>query len=86
MKYTPVGVGIAKHIILIHFINEHTGKVVDKQLRCRDFLEYFSNRVPCLIGMKACGDSQHWARELTNLGLKVKLLQARFVKAFVIGK
>ncbi len=32
MKYTPVGVDIAKHVIQIHFINEHTGEVVDKQL------------------------------------------------------
>lgn len=85
MKYTPVGVDIAKHVIQIHFINEHTGEVVDKQLRRQDFLTFFGNREPCLIGMEACGGSQHWARELTKLGHKVRLLQARFVKAFVMG-
>lgn len=46
---------------------------------------FFCNREPCLIGMEACGGSQHWARELTKLGHKVRLLQARFVKAFVMG-
>lgn len=85
MKYTPIGVDIAKHLIQVHFINEHTGEVVDKQLRSKDFLTFFSNREPCLIGMEACGGSQHWARELAKLGHKVRLLQARFVKAFVIG-
>lgn len=35
--------------------------------------------------MEACGGSQHWARELTTLGHKVRLMQARFVKAFVMG-
>ncbi|MFE8099929.1 IS110 family transposase [Brenneria goodwinii] len=85
MKYTPVGVDIAKHLIQVHFINEHTGEVVDKQIRRQDFLTYFSNREPCLIGMEACGGSQHWARELKKLGHEVRLLQARFVKAFVIG-
>lgn len=55
MKYTPVGVDIAKHLIQVHFINEHTGEVVDKQLRSKDFLTFFSNREPCLIGMEACG-------------------------------
>ncbi|HBA5267145.1 TPA: transposase, partial [Escherichia coli] len=85
MKYTPVGVDIAKHVIQVHFINEHTGEVVDKQVRRQDFLAYFSNREPCLIGMEACGGSQHWARELTKQGHKVRLLQARFVKAFVMG-
>lgn len=72
MKYTPVGVDIAKHLIQIHFIDEHTGEVVDKQLRNQDFLVFFSNREPCLIGMEACGGSQHWARELT---LKLKLVK-----------
>ena len=85
MKYTPVGVDIAKHVIQIHFINEHTGEVVDKQLRRQDFLTFFGNREPCMIGMEACGGSQHWARELTKLGHKVRLLQARFVKTFVMG-
>lgn len=85
MRYTPVGVDIAKHVIQVHFINEHTGEVVDKQVRRQDLLAYFSNREPCLIGMEACGGSQHWARELTKQGHKVRLLQARFVKAFVMG-
>lgn len=85
MKYTPVGVDIAKHLIQVHFINEHTGEVVDKQLRSKDFLSFFSNREPCLIGMEACGGSQHWARELKKLGHQVRLLQGRFVKAFVMG-
>ncbi|EBC0633274.1 IS110 family transposase [Salmonella enterica] len=85
MKYTPVGVDIAKHVIQVHFIDEHTGEVIDKQLRRQDFLMFFCNREPCLIGIEACGGSQHWARELTKLGHKVRLLQARFVKAFVTG-
>ncbi|CDL86736.1 transposase [Xenorhabdus cabanillasii JM26] len=85
MKYTPVGVDIAKHLIQVHFIDEHTGEVVDKQLRSKDFLTFFSNREPCLIGMEACGGSQHWARELTKLGHQVKLMQGRLVKAFVMG-
>jgi transposase len=85
MKYTPVGVDIAKHLVQVHFIDEHSGEVVDKQLRSQDFLLFFSNRETCLIGMEACGGSQHWARELTKQGHQVRLLQARFVKAFVMG-
>lgn len=85
MKYTPVGVDIAKHLIQVHFIDEHSGEVVDKQIRSQDFLQFFSNREPCLIGMESCGGSQHWARELTKLGHKVRLLQGKFVKAFVMG-
>lgn len=85
MKYIPVGVDIAKHLIQVHFVDEHTGEIVDKQIKRDAFLTYFSNREPCLIGMEACGGSQHWARELHKLGHKVRLLKGRFVRAFVMG-
>jgi transposase len=85
MKYTPVGVDIAKHLMQVHFIDEHTGEVIDKQIKRDTFLEFFSNREPCLLGMEACGGSQYWARELKKLGHTVRLLQGRFVKAFVMG-
>jgi transposase len=85
MKYIPVGVDIAKHLMQVHFIDEHTGEVIDKQIKRAALLEYFSNREPCLIGMEACGGSQYWARELEKLGHKVRLLQGKFVKAFVMG-
>lgn len=71
MKYTPVGVDIAKYLIQVHFINEYTGEVVDNQVFRQDFMTIFSKREPCLIGMAACGGSLHWGRELTKLGHKV---------------
>lgn len=37
MKYTPVGVDIAKHLIQLHFIDENSGEVIDKQIRRQDF-------------------------------------------------
>ena len=46
---------------------------------------HFANRAPCLIGMEACGGSQHWTRELQKLGHQVKLLSARRVEPFVGG-
>jgi transposase len=85
MKYIPVGVDIAKHLMQIHYVDPHSGEVIDKKVKREAFLRFFSNREPCLIGMEACGGSQFWARELVKLGHKVKLLQGRFVKAFVMG-
>ena len=35
--------------------------------------------------MEACGGSQYWARELEKQGHKVRLLQGKFVRAFVMG-
>ena len=45
MKYIPVGVDIAKHLIQVHFIDEHTGEVVDKQIKRNVFLTYCSGQV-----------------------------------------
>lgn len=34
MKYTPVGVDIAKHLMQVHFIDEHTGEVPHRADQC----------------------------------------------------
>jgi len=59
--------------------------VVNRALRRSALLQHFVNRAPCLIGMEACSGAQHWAREFAKLGHQVRLLPARFVKAFNIG-
>ncbi|CAD6561940.1 IS110 family transposase ISPfa2 [Paraburkholderia kirstenboschensis] len=84
MKLTPVGIDIAKSVFQVHYLDEETGEVVNKPIKRAKFLEHFPNRTPCLIGMEACGGSQHWARQLTKLGHTVKLMPAEFVKAFNI--
>ncbi len=85
MKFTPFGVDIAKHLMQIHFVDEYTGELVDKPLLRQDFLTFFSNREPCLIDMEVCDGAHYWARELRKLGHEVRLLQAKFVKAFRMG-
>ena len=57
--------------------------VVRKQLRRSQVLEFFKVLPPCLIGMEACATAHYWARELTKLGHKVRLMPARDVKAYV---
>lgn len=84
MKLIPVGVDIAKNVMQVHFINTDTGEIFNKAIRRDKFLEFFTNRSPCLVGMEACGGAHHWARELTSLGHKVKLMPGEFVKAFNI--
>ncbi|MEX3901692.1 IS110 family transposase [Paraburkholderia sp. BR10954] len=85
MKLTPVGVDIAKNVFQIHYVDTETGEIVNRQIKRARFLEHFANRAPCLIGMEACGGSQHWARRLLEMGHQVKLMPAKFVKAFNIG-
>lgn len=79
------GVDVAKQVFQAHTVEIETGEVVTKQLKRAKLLEYFANRPPCLIGMEACGGSQHWARRLTEMGHEVKLMAGKQVKAFVSG-
>ena len=85
MNRIAVGVDIAKRVFQLHWVEPATGEIVALQLKREKFLEHFANRSSCVIGMEACGGSQHWARSLQKLGHEVKLLSARMVKPFVGG-
>jgi transposase len=37
----------------------------------------------CLIGIEACATAHHWARELSQMGHRVKLIPPSYVKAYV---
>jgi transposase len=82
MKLTAVGIDIAKNIFQLHHMDEKTREIVSKPIKRAKFLAYFANRAPCLIGMEACGGAHHWARQLMARGHQVRLMSARFVKAF----
>ncbi|SOE56881.1 Transposase [Caballeronia arationis] len=84
MTHTIVGVDIAKNVMQVHWVDPETGEIVNKPVKRAAFLEYFANRQPCLIGMESCSGSQHWARRLIEMGHLVKLMPAKFVKAFNI--
>jgi transposase len=85
MKHNVVGIDVAKRVFQLHWVEIESGEMVSLQLKREKFLEHFANRAPCMIGMEACGGSQHWARELQKLGHRVKLLSGRMVKPFVGG-
>ena len=82
---TIVGVDTAKRVFQLYWVDMETGEIIDLKLTRAKFLQHFANRVPCLIGMEACGGSQHWARRLRELGHEVRLLPAKMVRPFVGG-
>ena len=83
MQVTTIGLDIAKNVFQVHGIDAAEKAVVRKQLRRSQVLEFFKALPPCLIGMEACATAHYWARELTKLGHKVRLMPARDVKAYV---
>ncbi|MDP2098018.1 MAG: IS110 family transposase [Methylobacter sp.] len=84
MNNSVIGLDIAKHIFHLFTLGVD-GKMLKKKLKRNELLTYFANYPASIIGMEACGSAHHWARELTKLGHEVILLNARYVKNFVVG-
>jgi len=83
MQITTIGLDIAKNVFQVHGVDANEKVVVRKQLRRGQVLAFFAALAPCLIGMEACATAHYWARELTKLGHKVRLMPAKDVKAYV---
>ena len=83
MQVTTIGLDIAKNVFQVHGIDAAEKVVVRKQLRRRQVLEFFKALPACLVGMEACATAHCWARELTKLGHRVRLMPAKDVKAYV---
>jgi len=83
MNITTIGLDLAKNVFQVHGVDER-GKVrVRKQVKRAQWMGFFANLPPCLVGMEACASAHFWARKLTELGHTVKLMAPQFVKPYV---
>jgi transposase len=83
MKITTIGLDLAKNVFQVHGINAKGEVVVRRRLRRARVRDFFAGLEPCLIGLEACGTAHFWARELTALGHKVRIMPPSYVKAYV---
>jgi transposase len=79
-----IGMDIAKNVFQIHLVDAETGEIRRRQLKRAKVAEFFANLQPSLVAMEACGGAHHWARALLVMGHQVKLLPAKYVRAFVL--
>ena len=83
MQIATIGLDIAKHVFQVHGIDTSEKVVVRRSLRRSQVIGFFEALPACLIGMEACATAHYWARELTKLGHKVRLMPAKDVKAYL---
>ncbi len=82
-QITPIGIDLGKSVFYVHAVDRR-GKAVERTRLTRSGLRRYMLRVPpCLVGMEACGGSQHWARWLKGYGHEAKPMPAQYVKAYV---
>lgn len=80
MDMTILGIDLAKNVFQLHGINQEGQVLCKKKLSRKKMIEYIANLPPCLIGMEACGGSNHWARKFRTFGHDVSIMGAQFVK------
>jgi transposase len=84
---TIAGIDLAKNIM--HFvITDASGKKIKSfKTKREDFLLAISGlETGTLVAMEACGSSNYWAQEISNLGYKVKLMKTKDVKIYAKSK
>ena len=80
---STIGLDLAKSVFQVHGVDAEGNVTIKRQLKRKDVLGFFAKLPPCLIGMEACGTAHYWARELSRLGHRVKLIPPKDVKAYV---
>ena len=67
---TTIGLDIAKSVFQVHGIDADGNVVVRRQLKRGNVLAFFHKLPPCLVGIKACASSHHWARATKRLAIR----------------
>jgi transposase len=78
-----IGVDTSKSVFTLHAVDLQDRTVLRRDLRRAGFMGFFAKLPPTEVVLEACGGSHHWARALTALGHRVKLIPPQYVKPFV---
>jgi transposase len=82
-KVSTIGLDLAKKVFQVHGVDESGRVTARRALRRSQVLGYFGKLPPCLVGMEACATAHYWARELSQLGHRVRLIPPAYAKAYV---
>lgn len=83
MKLKAVGVDLAKHVFVLHGVDDHGKCVFRKKVRREKWLAELRQLEPTCVAMEACGGAHYWAREIEKMGHTPRLIAAQYVKPYV---
>src|SRR5215475_8064709 len=83
MQVVRIGLDLAKYVFEVHGVDQRGKVVLCKTLRRGSVSTFFANLPPCLVGMEASNGAHYWARVLTDLGHRVRLISPQFVTPYV---
>jgi transposase len=83
MAISVVGVDLSKSVFQLSIADGKHHVVDRKRLSRAQFHRFLAQAGPVRLVMEACGTSHYWGRTAQSLGHEVKLLHAKYVKAYV---
>ena len=83
MAIVVVGVDLSKSVFQLSLADAKHHVVDRKRLSRAQFHRFLAQTVPVRLVMEACGTSHYWGRTAQYFGHEVKLLHAKYVKAYV---
>ncbi len=83
MDYKRIAIDTSKHVFTLHGVDAEERVSLRRELRRAQMVGFFAKLAPTEIVLEACGGSHHWGRVLTELGHRVRLIPAQYVKPFV---
>lgn len=78
-----IGVDTSKHVFTLHGVDASDAAVLRRDLRRGAFEAYMAKLAPTEVALEACGGAHHWARRLTAMGHRVRLIPPQYVKPYV---
>jgi hypothetical protein len=83
MNATTVAVDLAKSVFQLAYADANWRVISTARLSRSQFPRCFHNSGISLVIMEACGRAHYWARQIQTLGIEVRLLPARYIRAYV---
>ena len=83
MNANTVAVDLAKNVYQVAVADGEWRVIERHRLTRTQFERFFANRAVDLVVMEACGSAHYWARSIASLGIEVRLLPPRYVRAYV---
>jgi transposase len=82
-KISALGIDLGKSAFQVHGVDAAGRTVIERRFTRQGLRAWLVRLQPCLIGMETCSGAHHWGRWLRKQGHEVRLMNPRYVKAYV---
>ena len=80
---SALGIDLGKSVFQVHGVDAVGRTVIERRFTRQGLRVWLLRLKPCLIGMETCSGAHHWGRWLHKQGHEVRLMNPKYVKAYV---